>query len=45
MNKQATIKVSTKAHEVLKKAKALTGKPICRIIDDLLKAEYKGMYK
>ena len=43
--KQATIKVSTKAHEVLKQAKKLTGKPICRIIDDLLKAEYKGMYK
>ena len=42
---QASIKISTFTHGVLKEVKALTGKSITRIIEDLVKAEYPAKYK
>lgn len=39
-NKQATIKIDTFTHQVLKDAKEITGKSITRIVKDLVKAEY-----
>ncbi len=45
MSNQATIKVLKEDHKVLKELKSVLGQPIQRIISDLLKKEYKGMYK
>tara|TARA_R110002167_G_scaffold256475_2_gene462859 strand:- start:1956 stop:2105 length:150 start_codon:yes stop_codon:yes gene_type:complete len=42
---QASIKISTFTHGVLKDVKAITGKSITRIIEDLVKAEYPAKYK
>ena len=42
---QATIKISPFTHEVLKGVKDFTGKPITRIIEDLVRAEYPAKYK
>jgi len=40
-----TIKIDTFTHKVLKDAKELTGVPVSRIIEDLVKAEYPAKYK
>jgi hypothetical protein len=42
---QASIKISTFTHSVLKDVKELTGKSITRIVEDLVKAEYPAKYK
>ena len=42
---QASIKISTFTHGVLKDVKAITGKSITRIIEALVKAEYPAKYK
>ncbi|MEE9352560.1 MAG: hypothetical protein V3U78_09890 [Thiotrichaceae bacterium] len=42
---QATIKISPFTHEVLKGVKEFSGKPITRIIEDLVKKEYPAKYK
>ena len=42
---QATIKISPFTHDVLKGIKEFTGKPITRIVEDLVRAEYPGKYK
>ena len=45
MKDYITIKIDTFTHKVLKDAKALTGVPVSRIIEDLVKAEYPAKYK
>lgn len=40
-----TIKIDAFTHNVLKDAKELTGVPVSRIIEDLVKAEYPAKYK
>jgi len=45
MSNQTTIKVLNEDHKVLKELKRIKGQAIQRIISDLLKKEYKGMYK
>lgn len=45
MSKQASIKISTFTHGVLKDVKGITGKSITRIVEDLVKAEYPAKYK
>lgn len=42
---QASIKISTFTHSVLKDVKELTGKSITRIVEDLVKAEYPAKFK
>jgi len=42
---QASIKIDTFTHQVLKDAKELTGKSITRIIQDLVRSEYPARYK
>ena len=43
--KDVTIKIRKETHNALKEVKKLTGVPIARIVDDLVKKEYKGAYK
>jgi len=45
MNNQTTIKVLKEDHAVLKELKRIKGQPIQRLISDMLRKEYKGMYK
>jgi len=45
MSNQASIKISTFTHGVLKDVKGITGKSITRIVEDLVKAEYPAKYK
>ena len=45
MKTQTTIKILLEDHAVLKKLKLMNGQPIQRVISDLLRKEYKGMYK
>ncbi len=45
MKEYTTIKIDAFTHSVLKSAKELTGVPVSRIIEDLVKAEYPAKYK
>lgn len=44
MKEYTTIKIDTFTHKVLKDAKNLTGVPVSRIIEDLVKKAYPGAY-
>ena len=43
--KDVTIKIRKETHNALKEVKKITGVPIARIVDNLVKKEYKGAYK
>jgi len=45
MKDYTTMKIDTFTHKVLNDAKKLTGVPINRIVEDLVKAEYPAKYK
>ena len=44
MKEYTTIKIDTFTYKVLKDAKNLTGVPVSRIIEDLVKKAYPGAY-